>query len=277
MQLYLTNNKITAVAEKLIYSPVALREVKKLNKLNEPKAKLLAVAIKKTLNFQFDETEKVWIEKIEAKRNELINSTEEIEIVDFGAGSKRDNGNNNGISSRVIHKKVGDVCRSASSTFFWSAFIFNLVRKLEPEICLELGTSLGISALYQSAAMKINGTGKLITIEGSPSLSEIAQKNATELELDNVSFERGSFVEKLPGVLKDLNKIDFVFIDGHHEGRATLNYFNEVMPNLNPGAVVIFDDIRWSSSMKSAWSEIRKNGDIRFYVDLWNKGLCVYK
>ncbi|RMD48169.1 MAG: hypothetical protein D6830_07380, partial [Ignavibacteria bacterium] len=71
MQLYLTNNKITAVAEKLIYSPVALREIKKLNKLNEPKAKLLAVAIKKTLNFQFDETEKVWIEKIEAKRNEL--------------------------------------------------------------------------------------------------------------------------------------------------------------------------------------------------------------
>jgi predicted O-methyltransferase YrrM len=45
------------------------------------------------------------------------------------------------------------------------------------------------------------------------------------------------------------HRLDFAFIDGHHDERATVAYFQQMKPSLSPGAVVLFYDIKWSSGM----------------------------
>ena len=45
-------------------------------------------------------------------------------------------------------------------------------------------------------------------------------------------------------IISEIKPIDFVFIDGHHEEGATLNYFKIIAPSLSYYAILGFDDIR---------------------------------
>ena len=60
----------------------------------------------------------------------------------------------------------------------------------------------------------------------------------------------GRFQDVLDDTLADLREVDYVFIDGHHDEKATLDYFNRIYPFLSKNAIVLFDDISWSEGMK---------------------------
>jgi hypothetical protein len=47
-------------------------------------------------------------------------------------------------------------------------FLYCLARALAPAAVLELGTCLGVSAAYLSAALEANGSGQLVTIDIEP-------------------------------------------------------------------------------------------------------------
>ena len=83
----------------------------------------------------------------------------------------------------------------------------------------------------------------------------------------------GNFDEILPGVINQLDYLDFVFIDGNHRKEATLNYFNWCMPKLSENGILIFDDIYWSKGMKEAWQEIKMHPQVTVTIDLFWIGL----
>jgi len=56
----------------------------------------------------------------------------------------------------------------------------------------------------------------------------------------------------LPQVLRESAPFGFIFIDGHHEEQATLNYFEEIIPYAGQNAIFLFDDIYWSIGMNRA-------------------------
>ena len=76
--------------------------------------------------------------------------------------------------------------------------------------------------------------------------------------------------------LKKNKGIDFIFIDGHHDKKATLSYFRQILPYLSDGAILVFDDIYWSSGMEKAWNTIRKDPNLKISVDFLNIGICIF-
>lgn len=218
-----------------------------------------------------------WIRRIEILKKKLRASSVKISITDYGAGST-----NLGIvpkaesQGRIIVRTVGEVCRKSSGSYKWNFLLFKLIRKFRPLVCLELGTALGISAAYQAAALELNSQGKIITLEGAESLASLAKSNFKELDLSKTDVVVGRFLDTLQDVLIKNAPIDFVFIDGHHEQYATLNYFKQILPSLSDGAVLVFDDISWSRGMERAWNIIQKNRNLRVSVDLFSVGICVY-
>jgi predicted O-methyltransferase YrrM len=208
---------------------------------------------------------------IEQQRALLLTDQRLVTIVDHGAGSRR---GDNPEAGRTIERRVADVCRHASKNAAWCRLLFALVRTHQPQACLELGTCLGISAAYQAAALAGNGTGTLTTIEGAENYARIAQEQFAALKLHNVRSVVGRFQDVLPGVLASAGRNwDYIFIDGHHDGAATRRYFETIGPHLTPGALVIFDDILWSS-MRAAWRAIRRAGGVAESVDLLTMGIC---
>ncbi|WP_372371047.1 O-methyltransferase [Candidatus Uabimicrobium sp. HlEnr_7] len=239
--------------------------LKKLSKVN-PTGKKIANIIYTCIDRNFSQQEEEWICKIETLRKELINNNEEM---GHYVADEND-------LIRTDTLTVSEVCQIASKRDIWTLILFKFIREFQPNLCLELGTCLGISAAYQAAAQHINKKGCLITLEGANERVLLARKNLQSLALENVTVISGNFQDSLPKVICDIEqKIDFAFIDGHHDEKATITYFEMLLPHLTDKSLVIFDDINWSKGMHSAWQTIIKNDKIKLSVHLNSIGICV--
>ncbi|MEJ7669124.1 MAG: class I SAM-dependent methyltransferase [Casimicrobiaceae bacterium] len=194
-------------------------------------------------------------------------------ILDHGAGSATEKRTAVEMETGVAKIQiVGDVCTIASKPPAWGEMLFKLVRYSRSTNCIEMGTCLGISAAYIGTALKLNGGGRLVTLEGAATLAEIAKSNLGSLQLGNTTVTVGNFSKTLGPALSALRPIDFMFIDGHHDRDATLRYFEQARPFLAPKNVVVFDDIDWSDGMREAWAQIKQ--ETQGYA-LGNVGLCL--
>ncbi len=237
---------------------------------------MIGEALRESLSGKLSPGEKGWIVKIEQLRRSLCASRLVAPIRDFGARrSLRETYDRNDAGCRVVLRSIGDICRDASKSPFWCLMLLKLVEKLRPATCIELGTSLGISACYQAAALEMQGNGTLVTLEGADSLATFARENLQRVGLKNVHVAVGRFQDILGGVLETSQKVDFAFVDGHHEENATLAYFSQMLPYLSAGAVVVFDDISWSDGMRRAWQAIVQNEKACLSIYLRQMGLCV--
>lgn len=178
---------------------------------------------------------------------------------------------NSGVHSTALVSRITAVSKPP----FWATVLFKLVRKLEPVSCVELGSCVGISASYQASALKINGKGLIVTLEGSDEIANLAKETFVSLGIENASVVTGPFHKTLDGVLEASRPIDFFFNDGHHDHDAVLNYFNQAMPYLSDAAVIVFDDISWSPGMRKAWTEIENDERVAASIDLGPIGIAL--
>lgn len=243
----------------------------------EPLLSTAGAALKAHRTRTLSEDEQRWIAAIEKVRADVSESREIITVTDYGAGSPDDvfsvRKMYEGTAAREV---VGEACRNYSKPQLWATVLFHFIRKFRPTACVELGTCLGVSAAYQAAALELNGRGQLVTLEGSPNFAEIAGRNLNALSLRHrVSIVVGRFQDTLDTVLNEFGKVDYVFIDGHHDERATIGYFQNVMSYLSYPGVVVFDDIAWSSGMRRAWRHIRDDPRVTVSLDLSGMGICL--
>ena len=232
-------------------------------------------ALKETIYNRTDSEEKDWIARIEQIRKQFAGNPTPVSIVDFGAGNPCSQRSDEEMAQGAIHSTTfGEIC-TGSKPAFWSLLLFKLVKAFRFETVIELGTCIGISAAYQSAAQQLNGKGCLITIEGSNAIAGLAKQNIESLRLNNATVVCGKFKDVLPKILKENQPVDSVFIDGHHDEHATWDYYQMLLPYLSSGALLIFDDISWSEGMRRAWEKIRKDQHIALAVDLKMLGICL--
>lgn len=260
--------KAAFAVQDILVRPYILLATKSLDATNDTVAQLVAESIRDAFFRRPSEAEWECMSDIESLRNALESSIEPLEIVDYGANALTPEGT-------IVRRTLGEVTASSSKPKRWASLLFYLVERLVPERCLEFGTCVGISTAYQSAALKLNGNGTIVTMEGSETLAAVAQNNFHELECTNIIPRVGRFDAILEDVLSTYQPFDLVFIDGHHEGAATIRYFEKILPSVSNNAVVVFDDIHWSKSMKDAWRTIVKHRRVKYSADLYQLGMVI--
>jgi predicted O-methyltransferase YrrM len=215
------------------------------------------------------------LDRVEAFREQLLADDREIEVIEYGAGHKTERRTPEEMAAgRVTHGIVHEICKRASSRPAKALLLYALVREFAPRRALELGTCLGISAAYQAMAIRHAGEGgQLTTLEGAPAMAEIARETFAAAGLDNVDVRVGRFVDTMPVVLAE-GPVGYAFVDGHHDGQATLDYFEQILPHA-PDALLVFDDIRWNDRMEAAWHRIAADDRIELAVDLQGYGLVL--
>ncbi|QDV59319.1 O-methyltransferase [Rosistilla oblonga] len=171
-----------------------------------------------------------------------------------------------------------DIARIASHTSistYWGTFLHLLASSAASKNILELGTCAGISGCYLSSVPTCQN---FWTIEASEGLSNIARKNLAAIS-DKATVFNGLFDDVLDDLLPELGekKLDFVWIDGHHERVATIHYFQRLIPHLSKGAIVLFDDVSWSADMRQSWEELAHWPGFEYTFDLKTlKGLGIW-
>ncbi|MFJ4714274.1 O-methyltransferase [Streptomyces sp. NPDC088785] len=117
--------------------------------------------------------------------------------------------------------------------------LYNLVRATRPALVVEFGTSYGISTVHLAAAVRDNGTGRILTTEMSHTKAAAARDTFGATGLDDV-------VTVLEGdalhTLAELGTpVDFLFLDGWKD--LCLPVLRLLEPHLAPGTLVVADDV----------------------------------
>ena len=208
---------------------------------------------------------------IEALRAALLKDHTKLEIEDMGTGSASlKAGPPSGVKD--TNRTVAEIAMTSAVPARLGRLLFRTVHFFQPRTILELGTSLGLSTSYLAAG---NWESKVITIEGSARIAEVAKRNFEKLGLNNIEPVIGNFDPNLALVLDQLklltgrDKIGLAFIDGNHAKDPVLKYFNMILPYMEESAVFILDDIHWSSGMEEAWTTIVQDPRVLLTVDLF--------
>lgn len=268
-------NPIKSFLKTILLLPPSLLSARHLARDPSPKGAQIASAVTEALSESLDPSEAGWAEKIERLRRDLSQNTSTVRMEDFGAGSGDSTRTATEMEQgRFVEMTLAQANR-ASLPRFWSRLLSKIVRKAKCEKCLEMGSCLGISAAYVGAALE-GSEGNLISLDGAKELSNLAQAHIQKLGLTRVSFRVGRFSDVLLPTLKEFGPIDYVFVDGHHDEKATIEYFSTLIPHLKNEAIVVFDDIDWSPGMKNAWSALKKNPHFEVSIDLGSMGVCIF-
>lgn len=198
-------------------------------------------------------------------RGQLLQKHEAIEILDLGAGSRK---------KQDKHRKVRDIVRHSVSPQWQCQLLFRLVNFLQAEYRLEIGSSIGLSSLYQFFP---NQQAPFITLEGSPELAKLARQNFTKMDATGLQLLEGPFEDTLPAALQKLGQLDYAFIDGNHAKEPTLRYFEACLPYIHAQSVLVFDDIYWSDEMAKAWETIKSHPKVTLTIDLFWAGLVFFR
>ncbi len=201
---------------------------------------------------------------IEAARRTLSRSSEELEIVDYGAGA-------DGEIQLTRKLSVSDAAKKSARHRREGELLYRLCRHYQPKRCLELGTNLGISTRYQLVGLQ---ESRFLSLEGDPGLARIAQEQLNDAGL-HAEILVGEFSDLLATKI-DLAEYrpDYVFLDGNHREEPTLHYFHHILPHLPDGAILVLDDINWSPGMKRAWDKICQHPEVTVSIDLFWMGIC---
>ena len=202
--------------------------------------------------------------KIEEARQRLFKNTNYVQSP-FGAGS---------IKGLSAHKRVKDVARVSLTTKKCSLMLSRLISQYNFKHVLELGTCLGINALYLSSISDV----RLVTFEGYQPYCDIAQQGFDALNRKNIKLIGGDIDVTLPQYLTEgtTQAVDMVYIDANHTYEATMRYFRLLQKTLHERSIMVIDDIHWSREMKKAWNEIKADDNVSATIDIYDAGIVFF-
>ncbi len=235
----------------------------------------------------YDNTNYPEYEVLKNYRKTLSQNKNTIEVTDFGAGSRVFKSNIRQISA--IAKTAGISAKNAE-------LLFRIVRYFQPETILEIGTSLGLAT---SALSLGNPEAKITTLEGCPNTLSIAKNQLQNMssraqsrdKTQNLEFINTEFLSYLQNnqhlesarcdnrstkKLKTENW-QLIYFDGNHSQKATLEYFELLLPTATNDSVWIFDDIHWSTDMETAWKEIKNHPQVTVTIDTFQWGIVFFR
>jgi len=207
---------------------------------------------------------------IRALRKTLLASREQLEITDFGAGSRIN-------ASR--RRTVRDIVKNSEKPARFGRLLYRLIQQEAenvdgPLTIFDLGTSLGLTTLYEAAAAP---TGRVVTFEGCPQTAAAARQNFAQLGYSNIELVVGNLDETLKAKAASVEGIDFAFFDANHRYEPTVRYFETCLPRVHNDTCFVFDDIHWSDEMEKAWNTIKAHPAVTVSIDLFYVGLLFFR
>jgi len=198
-------------------------------------------------------------------RKFLLNSKTSIEVTDFGAGSRVFKSNT---------RAINQIAENAGISPKRAELLFRIVNYFQPNTILEIGTSLGLATSALSLGSK---NAKVITLEGCLNTLSIAKNQCQLQNLNNIEFINTKFEDYLSNCQLNTEHCQLIYFDGNHSKKATLEYFELLLPTITNDSVWIFDDIHWSKDMEEAWEIIKNHPKVTITIDTFQWGIVFFR
>ena len=141
-----------------------------------------------------------------------------------------------------VLQEVDERCREQHIPMLGSEkaeFLADLVQKAAPALIVECGTAIGYSGLWLTAALKLAGKGKVITVEIDTGRAHEAQENFRRA---NVADLIDSRIGDAAVVLRTIHApVDFLLLDNNYSNYSPC--FQAIEPQLTDGATIVADNV----------------------------------
>jgi len=198
-------------------------------------------------------------------RKSLLQNKNFIEVTDFGAGSKVFKSN---------RRQISKIASTAGISPKRAELLFRISNYFQPATILEIGTSLGLAT---SALALGNTNAKVISLEGCPQTANQCQLQLQKFNFNNVNSIVTEFESFLISKNLQATVYNLIYFDGNHSKKATLAYFDLLLPTINNDSVWIFDDIHWSQEMEEAWEIIKDHPKVTVTIDTFQWGFVFFR
>ena len=150
--------------------------------------------------------------------------------------------------------------------------LYTVAKVMQSTQVVELGTYLGMSAMFLLEALETAGPdAHLTTVELSSEFYARASALIHSQFNGRASCINGRTQEVVPNLARTLSGVDLLFHDAGHSGEAYVRDFLAAEPFMAPGSVMLFDDIRWfdralmSTDPKcyDGWMEVTRHPRVR--------------
>jgi predicted O-methyltransferase YrrM len=133
-------------------------------------------------------------------------------------------------------------------------FLFAFVAPQTDCEVLEIGGSRGYSSIWLGAGVRYLG-GRVLSLESDPAKAQAWRRNVADAGLEEwVDLIEGDALETIPGIA---DVFDVVFLDAEKEQYEDL--FRRARKKLEPGAVVIADNVISHEEVLGAYSRARQS------------------
>lgn len=198
-------------------------------------------------------------------RKSLLKNYNTIEVTDFGAGSKVFKSNN---------RQISKIAKTAGISSKRAKLLFRITNYFQPDSILEIGTSLGLATSVLSLG---NPDAEITTLEGCPEISAIAKNQFEKFNLENINPVITEFSAYFKNLQFPTSNFQLIYFDGNHSKRATLSYFESLLPTATNESIWIFDDIHWSPEMEDAWKIIQNHPKVSVTIDTFHWGIAFFR
>jgi methyltransferase family protein len=122
-----------------------------------------------------------------------------------------------------------------------------LARHLRPRQALETGVARGLTSRALLEALELNGDGRLTSVDLPPRFPPALRRQTGVAVPGRLrarwTYVNGSSRRRLPRLVAQLAPIDLFLHDSMHTTRNVLFELETVWPGLQPGGVILVDDI----------------------------------
>lgn len=169
-------------------------------------------------------------------------------------------------------RSISTIAKRSLSPARFSCLYQRLISYFKCMTVVELGTSLGINALYLAQSPGV----QVYTFEGAESVAAIAQASFARLQMKNITLIQGDIDITLPDFVAKRMSVDFAFMDANHSLRGTLKYFEYLLTVMHDGSVLVVDDIHLTEEMENAWLAVQRHERVRATADLYRCGIAFF-
>ena len=202
-------------------------------------------------------------------RKSLLENKNYIEVADFGAGSKIFKSNN---------RQISKIAKTAGISEKRAQLLFRIVRYFQSNFILEIGTSLGLATSALALGSRNFETKvKIKTLEGCPNTMNQCQLELQKFNFNTIDCVNAEFSSYLENLKPETLNPKLIYFDGNHSKKATLDYFELLLPTITNESIWIFDDIHWSSEMEEAWTTIKQHSKVTVTIDTFQWGIVFFR
>lgn len=141
-------------------------------------------------------------------------------------------------------------------------FLSMISQLKRPKTILEIGTFTGYATLCLGEGL--SSDGKIVTLDINEDLAYLPKSYFEQSDLsDRIEFRLENAIKYLESTDQTF---DLVFIDADKENYVT--YFELIKPKLNPGAILLFDNVLWYGKVLEKEPTLKSTQVIQHLNDL---------